>query len=114
MALFLVKKRLNSLSSVSVNGFNLRFKVAKRDKRQDGVANLGILVFIDAPEAFWTQSTYTILSSDSRARQIALGQHVPYVVIVKAEGIGDQHIEDHAYPQAFVWGQCVSDGRLGR
>ncbi|MXW18667.1 MAG: hypothetical protein F4123_03570 [Gemmatimonadetes bacterium] len=62
------EKNLNALASVATGGLNPGVEVPERDEREDGVAQFGIQLSIQAPEALGIQ----LAGRDSGGGQVAL------------------------------------------
>ena len=103
-AVVLGEEGFDALLAVATGGGDLRFEVVEGYEGQDGVAKLGVLVPIDAPE------TLGLFVAGGAARAVAFREDVPQVRHGEPHDGGHDGIDHGDDPKSFVGGGCV-EGR---
>ena len=103
-AVVLGEEGFDALPAVAAGGFDLRFEVVEGDEGQDGVAELGVPVPIDTPEALG------LFVAGGAARAVAFREDVPQVRHGEPHDDGHDGIDHGDDPKSFVGGGCV-EGR---
>ena len=79
-------------------------QLVKGDEGEDGVAQLRLLVLVDAPEAFGIKGARERLVADLVNRVVAVAEDPGEVGEIKAVEVGDDGVEEGAEAEALVGG----------
>src|SRR5262245_20869525 len=82
LAVVLCEESLDALVAVAAAGADLLFEVVKGDERQDRVAQLGVLVLVDAPEPVRRKRFVSDSLSERPDGQTTIGEHECHLAVV--------------------------------